>query len=87
LAYLGALTALAGGFSIPFQVFHYHRLPSLFYWVTAVLMGAFILWMLYRTALTGLRSYRQHVIHVDAIVVFIGLVFAIVVIVWVFPPK
>jgi hypothetical protein len=87
LAYFGALGATAMAASLPFQLFHYHRLPSFVYWVTAVLMGAFILWMLYRTALAGLHSFRRHVIHLEAIVVFIGLLFAIVVIVWVFPPK
>jgi hypothetical protein len=87
LAYFGALFATAAAVSLPFQVFHYHRLPSLVYWVTAVLMDIFILWMLYRTALAALLSFRRYVIHVEAIVVFIGLLFAVVVIIWIFPPK
>jgi hypothetical protein len=87
LAYLGALFAPGVVLSTPFEIFHTHSVSSLVYWVTAVLMGILILWMLYRTALTGLLSFRRHVIHVEAIVFFIGLVFAVVVIVWIFPPK
>jgi hypothetical protein len=87
LAYLGALFAPGVVLSTPFEIFHAHRMSSLVYWVTAVLMGAFILWMLYRTALTGLRSFCRHVIHVEAIVFSIGLVLAVVVVVWGFPPK
>lgn len=43
--------------------------------------------MLYRAVSYGFRSFRQRVIHVEAIVLFAGLVFAVVVIVWIYPPK
>ena len=87
LCYLGALIAPAVVLSIPFQVFHKHGVSPLVYWATTVLMGVFVLWMLYRAASYGFRSFRQRVIHVEAIVLFVALVFAVVAIVWIYPPK
>ena len=85
--YLGAVFAPAAVLSIPFQVFHQHRVSPLVYWVTTVLVGVFVLWMLYRAASYGFHSFRQRVIHVEAIILFVGWVFAVVVVVWIYSPK
>jgi hypothetical protein len=85
--YLGLLIAPAVIFSIPFQFFHEHTVSCPGYLVATVLVSASFLWMLYRAAKGGFYSFRQHVIHVDAIVLFVGLVFAAIIIVWLYPPK
>ena len=72
---------------IPFQAFHKNKVSPVIFWLTATLVGGFILWLLYRTAACSFRSFRQRIIHVDAIVFFAALLFAVLVIAWIYPPR
>ena len=78
LCYLGALMAPAVILSIPFQILHAHRVPSLVYWITILLMAVLILWVLYRAASYFFHGFRQRVIHVEAIILFVAIAFAVV---------
>lgn len=85
--YLGALIAPGVILAIPFQVFHAHKYPASVFWVTAVLMGAFVVWMLCKMVVRGLHVLRQGVIYVEAIVFIAGLLLAVVAVIWIYPPK
>ncbi len=85
--YLGALIAPAVVFSIPFQVFHRHEVSPVVFWSTTAAMSALVLWLFYRAVRFSVRSFRQQVIHVEAIVMSVALVLAVIVIAWVYPPK
>src|SRR5277367_1342216 len=85
--YLGLLMAPAVILSIPFQIFHYHHFSPYLFWTAVALVGTFTLGMFYASLVAGLRLFRQRVIYLEAIVLFAGLMFAVVVVVWIFPPK
>jgi hypothetical protein len=85
--YLGALLAPAVVLSIPFQVFHNHQVSPFVFWVTTGAMSALVLWVFCRAVSSGFRSFRHGVIHIEAIVMSLALLLAIVVIPWAFPPK
>lgn len=85
--HLGALLAPSAVLSIPFQVFHKHQVSPLVFWVTTAAMSAVVLWVFYRAVSSGFRSFRHGVIHIEAIVMSLALVLAVVVIACVFPPK
>jgi hypothetical protein len=85
--YLGALIAPAVVLSIPFQVFHWHHFSPQVIWITTGLLGTFTLWLLWRAVLSGWRFFQQRVIYVEAIILSVALVFAVAVIVWLYPPK
>ena len=85
--YLGALIAPAVILSIPFQVFHWHRFSPAVFWSATALIGAFVVWMLSLSLVSWLRFLRQRVIYVEAVVFFAALVFAVAVVLWIYPPK
>ncbi len=87
LCYLGALIAPTVILSIPFQVFQKHEVSPFAFWVTAAFMGAGVLWLLYRTATCAVRSLRQRVLHVEAILLSVALGLAVITVVWLYPPK
>jgi H+/Cl- antiporter ClcA len=87
VAYLGALIAPAGVLSIPFQIFHKHHFPAWAFWITAALVGTLAGRWLFRAVVCGWRFFRQRVIHLEALVFAFGLVFAVIVIIWLYPPK
>lgn len=85
--YLGALLAPAVVFSIPFQVFHRHAVSPVVFWSTTTAMSALVLWLFYRSARAASAAWRQRVIHVEAIVMCMALMLAVLLIAGVFPPR
>lgn len=57
------------------------------FWISTFLIGVLVLWMLYRVLLSWLRFFRQQVFYVEAVVLLMGLIFAIAVIAWIYPPR
>lgn len=87
LCYLGALIAPAMVLSIPFQYFHRHEVSPLVFWPVTAVTSALVLYLFYRAATYSLHNFRQRVIHVEAIVICVALVLAVIAITLVFPPK
>lgn len=85
-AYLGALVAPVVVLYLPFQILHSLRVtpPSIAFCLSAGFIAVCILWMLYRSGWAAVHSIRESVIHLDAIVFFLGIVFAVVCIVFIF---
>jgi|SRR5215472_14906641 hypothetical protein len=86
LCYFGAFISPAMILAIPFQVFHAHHFSPAIFWFVMLLIGALFLWLFYRTLNSWLRFFRQRVIYVEAGVFLTGLVFAVAVVAWIFPP-
>jgi hypothetical protein len=86
-AYLGAFIAPAMILSIPFQVFHYHHFSLYAFRIMACLMATLILLMLTMALIALVRLFRRNIIYLEAIALSLGLVFAVVVVIWIFPPK
>lgn len=85
--YLGALLAPVVIFSIPYQAFHRHEASPVVFWLTTAAIGALVLWLFCRSARAASAAWRQQVIHVEAIIMCVALVLAVILIAWVFPPK
>jgi len=86
ICYLGALIAPSVVLTISFQGLHRgHFLPHVFWFVTA-LVGVVVLWIAYFEAVGWLRYFRQGVIYIEAIVIFIGFLAVIPVALLAFPP-
>jgi hypothetical protein len=85
-AYLGALIAPAGVLYLPFQVLYSLRItpPSIAFWLSAGFIAACTFWMLYRCWWAAIRSIRRHVVHLDAIVLFVGFMLAVACVAFVF---
>lgn len=87
IAYLGAFVAPTGLLSIPFQIFHGHHYSSRAFWIMTVLAVLVVAWILYLSANRWWRHFRQHVIYVEAMVLFAGALAALPIVLWIFPPK
>ena len=87
IAYLGLVITPTVVSSVPFQIFHRREVSPLVFWLTAASVAVLAFWLLYRLGRVAYRSLRQRVIDLEAVVGFIGLVLAIVVIAWIHPPK
>lgn len=85
--YLGVLLAPTVVLSIPFQVLHSRAVSSVVFWSTTTAMNALVLWLFHRSARTAFSAWRQRVIQVEAIVLCMALVLAVLLIEWVFPPR
>ena len=82
LSYLGAFFAPMVVFGMPFGILLECEAPL---WLTTAFMCAFVLWIPYRAARCIFYCFRQRVIHVEAIVVFVGVVLAFLAFAWVYP--
>jgi hypothetical protein len=87
VAYAGALIAPAGVLSIPFQFFHKHHFAPYAFWITSGLVGLLAAWWFYKASACAVGWFRQRVIHLEALVFSMGLVLAVFVVVWLFPPN
>jgi hypothetical protein len=74
-AYLGALLATTAAIQFPFQFLHWLRVapPSIAFWTTAGVTAAGMLWLLGRCVWLVIRSIRRGIVHVEAIVVILGV--------------
>ena len=87
IAYVGALIAPAGFLSIPFQVFHRHHYSPRAFWILTAVVGAIVLCMLSLAVISLLRHFRQRVIYVESVVLFVGFCLVLPIVFWVFPAK
>jgi cation transport ATPase len=78
-AYLGLLIAPSVVISLPIQLAHSFRVAGrlLAFYVSVALASALVLWALYRFGSAAIHSVRQRVVHVDALVGFVGVLLAI----------
>ena len=57
----------------------------MFYWITAAAVLLFTLWVLSVCWRAGYRAFRQGVISLEAVVLFIGAALTLAYIVWILP--
>ena len=78
-AYLGALVAPAVVFGLPIQILRAFRVepPSIAFWTSAALLFVCAVSLLYLSGLAFIRCIRRRVVHLEALVGFLGMVLAI----------
>lgn len=82
VSYLGMLISPAVVLDLPFNHAG-HRLPPTYYWAMGVLEGLVVAWLLYRSLVYGYHCFRRGIIHVEAIVLALGLFLAVAIIPWI----
>jgi hypothetical protein len=87
IGYFGLLLAPSVIFSIPFEVFQRHHVSLLVYWFTITVIGALVLWLLYRLGCRIRHSFRQRVIELETVIGFIAFTFVPIIIVWIYAPR
>lgn len=74
VSYLGFLLCATLMFILPFKVLQLFRVtpPSVTYWVFAALISAFVLFVIWQTGRRIVWQWRQQVIDVELVVIFLG---------------
>jgi di/tricarboxylate transporter len=87
LSYFGAFVSPAIFLALPFQILQKHHLSKAVFWPLVILFGVFACLMISLSLISWLRWFRRRVIYVEAGVCFVGWLFAVAVVIWIYPPK
>jgi hypothetical protein len=74
ICYLGGLVAPLVVLGAPLDSVRGIHLPAAVFWATALWIGLWAAWTLYRMVVRSMLAFRQRVFHLEALVFCLGLV-------------